>query len=492
VKLARNTLLNLVGLGAPLLVALVAIPQLIEQLGLARFGLLTLIWAVVSYFGLFDLGLGRALTQRLAQALARGADDEIGPLTATALALMAAVGAFAAVAMALLAEAGVALVGDVPDRAEAVRALWAMAAAVPAVVLTSGLRGVLEARQAFGWVNAIRLPMGVYTFLAPLAVVALWGPRLDAIAAMLAAGRVVALAVHVWAAWRVLPQAHGRLHMQRRELRPLLTTGGWLTVGNLVSPLMGYADRFIIAAAASAAAVAHYATPQEIVTKLWIAPGALTAVLFPAFAGAAVRGGSGGSGGSGSWALALHSVRWLFVALLPPTLALALFAHELLGLWIGAAFAQASAPLLQVMAAGILINCLAHVPLTLLQGAGQVRATALLQLVQVVPYLALLAWATARHGAAGAVAVWFLRMVFDTAVLFWLAWQTHAPRRVLHFGAHAAAAAGTAALAFALCAADVAAPARLAAWTIAVCAAALLLRPWAVLQPPRADTLPAT
>ena len=61
-KLLRHTAFNLIGLGAPLLVAVGTIPVLIHALGPARFGLLTLIWAVVSYFGLFDLGLGRALT----------------------------------------------------------------------------------------------------------------------------------------------------------------------------------------------------------------------------------------------------------------------------------------------------------------------------------------------------------------------------------------------------------------------------------------------
>ena len=67
-KLLRHTSYNFLGLGLPLVVALFTIPVLVRELGDARFGLLTLIWAVTSYFGLFDLGLGRALTQQLATA----------------------------------------------------------------------------------------------------------------------------------------------------------------------------------------------------------------------------------------------------------------------------------------------------------------------------------------------------------------------------------------------------------------------------------------
>ena len=67
--LARNTIWNMVGQGAPLLVALFAIPLLIKGMGTDRFGVLTLAWAVVGYFSLFDLGLGRALTKLVAEKL---------------------------------------------------------------------------------------------------------------------------------------------------------------------------------------------------------------------------------------------------------------------------------------------------------------------------------------------------------------------------------------------------------------------------------------
>ena len=60
--LARNTLWNLLGQVAPMSVALFAIPMLIRRVGTDRFGILTIAWMVVGYFSLFDLGLGRAMT----------------------------------------------------------------------------------------------------------------------------------------------------------------------------------------------------------------------------------------------------------------------------------------------------------------------------------------------------------------------------------------------------------------------------------------------
>src|SRR5882672_3000887 len=78
--LARNTVWNLVGSGAPMIVAVVCIPILIRGLGKDRFGVLTLAWALIGYASLFDIGLGRALTQLVAKKLGSGEDHEIPAL----------------------------------------------------------------------------------------------------------------------------------------------------------------------------------------------------------------------------------------------------------------------------------------------------------------------------------------------------------------------------------------------------------------------------
>jgi len=416
-KFARHTLFNLLGLGAPLLFALVSIPVLVRALGPERFGLLTLIWAVTSYFGLFDLGLGRALTQQLAIALDQKRDEQIGPLSATSLALMLALGVLGGLLMMAAAPWGVDLIRQLPDRQEAINSTLVMGLAMPFIVLTAGLRGMLEACHAFEVLNYIRLPMGLWTFVGPWLVLLWRGPDLFTITVALAGGRVLACGVHAWLAWRALPQLRGRLRWQRNWLRPLLVSGGWLTLSNLVSPFMGYVDRFMIGATVSAAAVAFYATPQEIVTKLWIIPGALTAVLFPAFAAQVAK-----QDGS-AWGLFDRAVAVLFVGLLPITAALALFAHELLGLWIGPEFARQSGPILQIFAVGILVNCLAHVPLTWMHGAGHFRAPALLHCAELPLFVLALWWLSARWGLMGAAIAWLLRMSLDALLMFALAWR---------------------------------------------------------------------
>jgi len=74
--LARNTLINFIGQVLPLLAGLVALPLIIHGLGTDRFGILSLAWVILGYFSVFDLGLGRATTKYVAEALGIGNEDQ--------------------------------------------------------------------------------------------------------------------------------------------------------------------------------------------------------------------------------------------------------------------------------------------------------------------------------------------------------------------------------------------------------------------------------
>jgi len=409
--LIRNTLYNLLGLGLPMLVAIGSMPVLIHLLGEERFGILTLIWAVVSYFGLFDLGLGRALTLQISQLMADKREEDIASLIYTSLILMTGLGLLAGVIMWFGADWGAARMAA-GNRLEIAGSVKIMAVAMPFIVLTSGLRGILEARSAFGIINLIRLPMGMFTFLGPLAVVLWYKNDLIAVTAALTLGRAVACIAHFYYAARSLPGMLADRRYRRELVKVLISSGGWMTVSNVISPLMGYMDRFLIGATISAAAVAYYVTPFEVISKLWIIPGALTAVLFPRFTGELF------AQGKESPALFRKALLVLFLVIYPSALFFGIFSHDFLRLWISPEFADKSYFLLQVFSLGIMINCMAHIPFTLIQGAGKARVTAMIHLVQ-FPFFILILWlATSRYGLVGAVFAWLARMLIDALIMF--------------------------------------------------------------------------
>jgi hypothetical protein len=68
-SLRHNTLWNLAASGLPLIASAALIPFMLHRLAMVTqaeaFGVLTLIWALIGYFSLFDMGAGRALTDAL-------------------------------------------------------------------------------------------------------------------------------------------------------------------------------------------------------------------------------------------------------------------------------------------------------------------------------------------------------------------------------------------------------------------------------------------
>jgi len=411
--LARNTIWNMVGQGAPLLVALFAIPLLIKGMGTDRFGVLTLAWAVVGYFSLFDLGLGRALTKLVAEKLGAEQAEDIPKLICTALALMGVFGIIGALVAASVSPWLVHNILKIPQtlQDETLKAFYLLAFSIPVVISAIGLRGVLEAHQRFDLTNIVRIPLGIFTFLGPLIVLP-FSNSLFPMVAVLVGVRILTCGVFLALCLRQVPALRHNIKPQRAMVRPLISFGSWMTVTNIVGPLMVYLDRFLIGALISVTAVAYYATPYEVVTKLWLISGALIGVLFPAFSTTLVQNRARTARLFG------RGINYIFLALFPLSLIIVTLAHEGMTLWLGVEFADNSSFVLQWLAIGVFINSIAQIPFALVQGAGRPDLTAKMHIVELPFYLLTLWWLLGVYGINGAAIAWVVRAGIDTLILF--------------------------------------------------------------------------
>lgn len=412
VSLLRNTGLNVLGHGIPLIVALVSMPVIVTGLGPSRFGLLALCWTVVGYFNLFDLGLGRAATRRVADQTTRRGLVAVGPITATAVAAQAALGLASGAALFFLAPLiGARLIPDpIVLRGEGVLVLRLLSAGLPAVLVSNGLRAVLEGLRRFDFVNLARAPLGAIIFLIPFVGVLL-GWTLPSIVGSIVISRYVAVAVYII----FLRRALGGFELfarARGELVPLLRFGGWVAVSNALIPLVVYLERFVLAARAGPEALGFYIPAQEMVLRLLIVPGAVASVLFPAISGMHAAGAVA--------AIAervAHGTKLIVLTLAPVAALLITLGAPALTLWLGAEYGTAASDLLPLFAIALVLSGLAYVPFALAEGRGRPELITQYHAVELPIYAVVLWLLVGARGIEGAALGWMLRTVW-TALLF--------------------------------------------------------------------------
>jgi len=410
--LGRNVLLNIVGRGATLIAAFVAVPLLIDGLGTARFGILALAWVVIGSASVFDLGLGLALTRLTSEKLGGGREADTPGLFWTALAGLLGFGTLVALLVAGTAPLLVDHVLNVPEslRDETLTAFFLLAAGLPFLMTGAGLRGYLEARQRADAVNAVVIPVAAITYFGPVITLQFSDSLVPAVGAI-AASRAIAFVLYMTITLRLFPLLRHRMALDRSVFSPLLRTGGWYTLWNTLNTLLLTMDRFLVGALLSVTAVAYYATPLEISTKLWIFVWALVGVLFPAFSINLARNPQRAA------TLFSAGVRITFVVLFPITLLFVAFAYQGLDLWVGEDFAQQSFRVLQWIVVGVLASSLSQVANTLVLSA-RPDFSAKLALIQVPFYIGLFVALTEGYGIEGAAVAWTARIVVEAVVLF--------------------------------------------------------------------------
>lgn len=409
-----NLLWSFLGAGLPLLVAIVTIPKLLHAMGMARFGVLSLAWVVVGYFSLFDLGLGRAMTQLVAQKIGKGEESDIPSIVWVGMILMTLLGVVGAVAVWLISPwlVGTKLAISNDLRQETLTAFYLLAASIPVVISTTGLRGVLEARQRFDVVNLVKIPLGVLTYVAPLAVLP-HSNALPALVASLVLVRIIAFSAYLVACLRLYPELLILARFNALYVRDMLSFGGWMTVSNVVGPLLLYFGRLLLAVLVSVEAVAYFSTPYDVVINLLIIPAALLSVFFPVFA-------QQWPAGSEAVRKTYHqAIGYNLILILPLTLVTVAFARPALAWWINPDFAEHSFRVAQLIAVGVLINSFAHFSQALIQAFGRPDLTAKLHVFELITYVPYLWWLIENYGITGAAVAWVVRVSIST-ILLWI------------------------------------------------------------------------
>jgi len=418
--LVKNSFINFAGMILPLLVGAAAIPFAIKGLGEEGFGILSIAWVLLSYAVMLDLGLSRATTRFTAERLHQNRLDEIPTIMWTAVLLGLGFGLFGGLVLYFIAPVLAGSLLNIPSDylSETIKVIRYISFGLPLLLISISFKGMLGAAQRFDLVNAVQIPINTLNFVFPALSLYL-GLKLSTVMLLIVALRVLASLIYLYMCSKVYPGClKPAIYVNKRILRQMLTFGGWVTVTSVISPVLVYIDRFFIGSILPIGMLTFYTAPLEAITRIRIIPTAIMNTLFPEFsrAGADIAPDR-------IKMLIRKSLKGILLFTGPLSLILFFYANDILTLWLGSKFALHSTLIFKIFSFSVLLNFLALVPFTYLQGSGRPDLPAKCHLAEFPFYFILIWYMIHKFGLTGAAYAWCLRVTVDALLLFYFTFR---------------------------------------------------------------------
>lgn len=411
-SLIRNSAFNLGGQSIAVLAALICVPITFRLLGTERFGLLTLVWSMLSYAIVFDLGTGPAVARATAASIVSDDGRRIAAIVRAGMTIQIVIGVCAGLLVAVLAPTLLSLLKvPVVYRDDAQLALYALAVCLPVVLITQSMQAVLEGLERFDLIAYVRTPVAVATYAIP-AIGAVAGWSLAHIMVLIAASRFVAVLVMNGMYRAALPP--GQHGVMKHELPALFKFGRWLAISGVLAQLLMYLDRFLLSGMHGLNAVAQYAAPYDATTKLLVIPGSIGVAMFPGLTKDAARERVDEA------VTRSHAAgRLTMLLLLPAVLVLLILAGPILHLWLGPTIGAQGIAAFRFLLVATVFHAAAYPPIILLEALGRSDTIARYNVAELLVYLPVVLYAVWRYGVVGAAGAWVLR---SGALMIWSLW----------------------------------------------------------------------
>lgn len=408
----KNVAINFFGLILPTFVSLVTVPTYIRLLGVERYGVVSLVWTFIGYFGVLDLGMSMAAQNHISKARAANDGEQSALIFWSAFWLNLTTGIAGGLLIYLGGYLYTAYFTHVAPvlRDEVFHALPWLALAIPIANVSWVCAGAINGAERFGIYNANQT-IGTFLFqLLPLGAAWLVAPTLPSVLAAAVLARAIAAVLLARAGMRVL--GIDRVLMPRLHVAAdLFRFGGWMLVASMAIMVGDTLDRVLLGAGLGARFVTYYTVPQNLVTRLNMLPNALVRTLFPRLS-AIERDHAD--------VLVRQALEFLNAVFTPIMIVAMLALGPFLEAWIGSELASASVNVGRVLIVSVWLVGQAGVTRLLIQSQVDPARAAWIGIVELPFFAGILMLGIAHFGLIGAAVVVVMRSLIDYGVLLYL------------------------------------------------------------------------
>lgn len=412
--LGKNSLINILVKIIPMGVGVIAVPIIIRSLGKDSFGIIALIWMVVNYLTMFDLGMSPAMVKSYGKRL--GADDmhKIHKVLWTGINLLTLIGLVVGLIFSLSVNYLVVNIFKIDPHLlnEAKTSFYYTGIIIPFIISSASFRSILQTQQRFDIISIIQGVNSLFNYLLPILLVKFTNSGLSTIVLSLLFLKVLIFFLYLIFSFKVEHSIKKFALFDLGVLKEMISFGKWMTVTNIIGPLIGQVDRYFIGSALSVSAITFYTTPLEVLSKVMIIPVSLVSVLFPAFSTLSENSKENAN------KLFLNSLKTLGIILFPLMFTLAVLAPWGLKLWVGQEFVEKSTFIAQVFSLVFFLRGFGVISASYLHGMSRPDLTAKFHIFEITGLLSV--FAILRHFdlvSNGTIAICILIVTFIDTVL---------------------------------------------------------------------------
>jgi O-antigen/teichoic acid export membrane protein len=402
-----NIAANIVGKGSSAVLAVIFPPIYVQFLGVESYGLIGVFASLSAIVSLLELGLGATLQRELAvlSGKTKVPAEKPAELVRTFEAIYWGVG--------LVAATGIGLLSGVVAR----RWLHANRLSDSTIMTAIRLMGLVIALQWPGGlyssaVLSLQRQVAANTLLAAATfvkwvggAVVLWkvSPTIQALLLWHAAVALCQTLAFRHLLHRVLPGMHrGRFRLGILIQSWRLSAGLWIIT--LLGLMITQIDKVVVSKMLSLDELGYYTLAGTVSNALYYLCIPVTTAVFPRLCELV------GAGDTAALARLYHrSTQILAALLIPLTVTVVLFRHEVLFVWTGNPTLVAhTATVAALLTAGTALNALVYIPYALQLANGWTRLTIAIHSVSVVLLLPAAYFLALRFGSTGAASAWLL------------------------------------------------------------------------------------
>ena len=404
-SVGRNAVANYIGQGWASVVGVIFAPLYVRVLGVETYGLIGVFSVLLAWMSVFDLGLTPTLNREMARLRAGAHTPEsIRDLLRSLEVIYTAIAALVVVLVWMgapwLAHGWLNVKGLEPTLVTI--AVRIMGFVVASRWLEQVYRTALQGMQDQVWANGAQAILATLRWCGSYIVIAFVSPTITAFFVWQGLSSVASVVVLRARIQRLLPLAARGARFSRPALAEVRDFARGMFVTSILTLLLTQSDKLVISKLLPLSEFSLYMLASVLAGGLLQLFTPMNTAVYPRLTEQVALADHDGL--VGTYHLACE---WMSAVIIPAGLLLSVFARPVMLAWTGdPLITQRAAPLLAMLALGMLCNGLMNLPYMLQLAHGWTSLAVRTNLVAVLLIVPAMIFAVPRFGAAGAAAAW--------------------------------------------------------------------------------------